>query len=414
MWSACRHRPDRPGLHQRRLQELPVQPRHHRAGHVPAAGADVPLDPAADQGVLLNILSVCATFGATVLFWQDGHGSQQVFGIPATGAVSFWLPVLIFAFLFGLSMDYEVFILARMREEYDRTGNTRAVVEGLGRTGRLVTGAATILFLSFVALAASPGTDIKVFATALGIGILLDATIVRALLVPALVALFGKRTGGCRTGWPRCCGSTPEAGRSRARTRAARPPWRASGSTRRRSSSSSEVAAQRVVRGHLDQHDPHSVGVGDPALDQAPWFGPRLAQNLHARLRQAGVLGVHVAHLQPQRETAGRSVLRSARDLQQAVAEEEHRPRRLGRPELAGDGQTEGVAVEAHRGGAVGGVQQDPAAQYVHAGHAAGSRLTPPGDATSIPAVTARSVETWVTSHDPQDQRQPTKTRPAR
>jgi RND superfamily putative drug exporter len=80
-----------------------------------------------------------------------------------------------------------------MREEYDRTGNTNAaVVEGLGRTGRLVTGAATILFLSFLALAASPGTDIKVFATALGIGILLDATIVRALLVPALVALFGK------------------------------------------------------------------------------------------------------------------------------------------------------------------------------------------------------------------------------
>jgi RND superfamily putative drug exporter len=145
------------------------------------------------KAVLLNILSVGATFGATVLFWQDGHGSKQLFGIAPTGAVTFWLPVLIFAFLFGLSMDYEVFILARMREEYDRTGNTdHAVVEGLGRTGRLVTGAATILFLSFVALAASPGTDIKVFATALGIGILLDATIVRALLVPALVSLFGK------------------------------------------------------------------------------------------------------------------------------------------------------------------------------------------------------------------------------
>jgi RND superfamily putative drug exporter len=145
------------------------------------------------KAVLLNILSVGATFGATVLFWQDGHGSQQVFGISATGAVSFWLPVLIFAFLFGLSMDYEVFILARMREEYDRTGDTRvAVVEGLARTGRLVTGAAMILFLSFLALAATPGTDIKVFATALGIGILLDATVVRALLVPALVTLFGE------------------------------------------------------------------------------------------------------------------------------------------------------------------------------------------------------------------------------
>jgi RND superfamily putative drug exporter len=145
------------------------------------------------KAVLLNIVSVSATFGATVLFWQEGHGSDAVFGIEPTGAVTFWLPVLIFAFLFGLSMDYEVFILARMREEYDKSGDTdQAVVAGLARTGRLVTGAAMILFLAFLALASSPGTDIKVFATALGIGILLDATVVRALLVPALVSLFGR------------------------------------------------------------------------------------------------------------------------------------------------------------------------------------------------------------------------------
>jgi RND superfamily putative drug exporter len=145
------------------------------------------------KAVLLNVVSVSATFGATVLFWQEGHGSDAVFGIQPTGAVTFWLPVLIFAFLFGLSMDYEVFILARMREEYDKSGDTdQAVVAGLARTGRLVTGAAMILFLSFLALSSSPGTDIKVFATALGIGILLDATIVRALLVPALVSLFGR------------------------------------------------------------------------------------------------------------------------------------------------------------------------------------------------------------------------------
>jgi RND superfamily putative drug exporter len=145
------------------------------------------------KAVLLNVVSVAATFGATVLFWQEGHGSQQIFGIAPTGAVTFWLPVLIFAFLFGLSMDYEVFILARMREEYDKTGDTNtAVVAGLARTGRLVTGAALILFMAFLALSSSPGTDIKVFATALGIGILLDATVVRALLVPALVSLFGR------------------------------------------------------------------------------------------------------------------------------------------------------------------------------------------------------------------------------
>jgi RND superfamily putative drug exporter len=90
-------------------------------------------------------------------------------------------------------MDYEVFILARMREEYDRTGSTStAIAEGLGRTGRLVTSAALILFLSFVSLASAPGTDIKIMATGLGAGILLDATVVRALLVPALVSLFGR------------------------------------------------------------------------------------------------------------------------------------------------------------------------------------------------------------------------------
>jgi putative drug exporter of the RND superfamily len=145
------------------------------------------------KAVLLNVVSVAATFGATVVFWQEGHGSRQIFDTAPTGAVTFWLPVLIFAFLFGLSMDYEVFILARMREEYDKSGDTDdAVVTGLARTGRLVTGAAMILFLSFLALSSSPGTDIKVFATALGIGILLDATVVRALLVPALVSLFGR------------------------------------------------------------------------------------------------------------------------------------------------------------------------------------------------------------------------------
>ncbi|MDX6245988.1 MAG: putative drug exporter of the superfamily [Frankiales bacterium] len=145
------------------------------------------------KAVVLNLISLAAVLGVSTYFWQDGHGSNAVFGVAATGAMTFWLPPLIFAFLFGLSMDYEVFILARMREEYDRSGSTQAaVVRGLGRTGRLVTSAALILFFSFAALASAPGTDIKVFATALGVGILLDATIVRALLVPSLVVLFGR------------------------------------------------------------------------------------------------------------------------------------------------------------------------------------------------------------------------------
>jgi putative drug exporter of the RND superfamily len=127
------------------------------------------------------------------LVWQEGHGSDALFGVAAGGSLTGWIPLMVFAFLFGLSMDYEVFILARMREEYDATGSTdEAVIRGIGRTGRLVTSAALILFLAFVSMASGPETDIKVLATGLAAGILLDATIIRALLVPAAVSLFGK------------------------------------------------------------------------------------------------------------------------------------------------------------------------------------------------------------------------------
>jgi putative drug exporter of the RND superfamily len=145
------------------------------------------------KAVLLNVLSVGAAFGVVVLVWQEGLGSELIGGVPATGATTTWVPLAIFAFLYGLSMDYEVFILSRMREEYDATGDTdEAVIRGLGRTGRLVTSAALILFLAFVALGAGPNTEIKILATGLAAGILLDATVVRALVVPALVTLFGR------------------------------------------------------------------------------------------------------------------------------------------------------------------------------------------------------------------------------
>jgi putative drug exporter of the RND superfamily len=148
----------------------------------------------AAKAVILNVVSLMATFGILTWFWQDGHGSSPLFGIPATGAITFWVPITVFAFLFGLSMDYEVFILTRVREEFDAGQDTRgALVEGLGRTGRLVTSAALILFLAFISLASAPLTDVKILATGLGIGILLDATIIRALLVPSLVVLFGRR-----------------------------------------------------------------------------------------------------------------------------------------------------------------------------------------------------------------------------
>jgi len=145
------------------------------------------------KAVLLNLLSVAAAWGVMVLVWQDGWGSHVLWGIPKTGAITAFIPLMVFAFLFGLSMDYEVFILTRVREEYDAVGNTdEAVIRGLSRTGRLVTSAALILFLAFAALGSGPQVIIKVFATGLAAGILLDATVVRALLVPALVSLFGR------------------------------------------------------------------------------------------------------------------------------------------------------------------------------------------------------------------------------
>jgi len=144
------------------------------------------------KAVVMNLTSLAAAYGVMTWIWQHGHGSQALWGIPATGAITMWVPVMVFAFLFGLSMDYEVFILARMRESYDRTGDTRsAVIEGIGRTGRLVTSAALILVLSFLAMSTAPQTDLKILATGLGAGIFVDATLIRCLLVPAFVSLFG-------------------------------------------------------------------------------------------------------------------------------------------------------------------------------------------------------------------------------
>ena len=147
----------------------------------------------AAKAVVFNLISLAAAYGVLTWVWQDGHGSRALWGIPATGAITMWVPLMVFAFLFGLSMDYEVFILTRIREAYDASGDARhAVTEGLGRTGRLVTSAAAILMLGFLSMSTGPQTDLKVLATGLGAGILIDAVVVRCLLVPALVALFGR------------------------------------------------------------------------------------------------------------------------------------------------------------------------------------------------------------------------------
>jgi putative drug exporter of the RND superfamily len=146
------------------------------------------------KALLLNVLSVGATMGILVLVWQYGLGSHSIWGIPATGAVVDFVPLMVFAFLFGLSMDYEVFIVSRVREAHETGGSTdNSVVTGVAHTGRLVTCAAVVLVLAFAALAASPPVSLKMFATGLAAGILIDATVVRGLLLPALLSLIGER-----------------------------------------------------------------------------------------------------------------------------------------------------------------------------------------------------------------------------
>ena len=144
------------------------------------------------KAVILNLASLGAAYGIIVFIFQWGHGSS-LWNITATQAIPAWIPLMIFAFLFGLSMDYEVFIITRMREAYDETGSTNRAIElGLARTGKLVTSAALILMFAFLVLSSSPGYEVKVFAIGLAAGIIFDATVIRALLVPALMSLFGR------------------------------------------------------------------------------------------------------------------------------------------------------------------------------------------------------------------------------
>ena len=143
------------------------------------------------KAAVLNLVSLAAAFGIVVFIFQEGHGSS-LWSITATQSITAWIPLMIFAFLFGLSMDYEVFMLTRMREAYDETGSTNRAIElGLARTGKLVTSAALILMFAFLVLSSSPGFEIKEFAIGLAAGIIFDATVIRALLVPALMRLLG-------------------------------------------------------------------------------------------------------------------------------------------------------------------------------------------------------------------------------
>jgi putative drug exporter of the RND superfamily len=145
------------------------------------------------KAVVLNLVSLIAAYGIIVFVFQEGHGAQAIWNIQATGAIISWIPLMIFAFLYGLSMDYEVFMLTRMREEYDEHQDTNhAVALGLARTGKLVTSAALVLMFAFFVLSTSPGPDIKQFGIGLAAGIIFDATVIRALLVPSIMRVAGR------------------------------------------------------------------------------------------------------------------------------------------------------------------------------------------------------------------------------
>ena len=143
------------------------------------------------KAIILNALSLTATFGLMIWVFQEGNGADLL-GFTATGLTDISMPILMFCVAFGLSMDYEVFLLSRIKEEYDRTGdNDLAVAIGLEKTGRLVTAAALLLSITFFAFATSGVTFIKLFGLGLAVAVLVDAFIVRSTLVPALMKLAG-------------------------------------------------------------------------------------------------------------------------------------------------------------------------------------------------------------------------------
>jgi RND superfamily putative drug exporter len=143
------------------------------------------------KAIAMNILSLAATFGVVTWIFQEGHLSGLL-GFTPTGTIDATQPILVFAVVFGLSMDYEVFLLSRIREQYDRTGDNRlAVATGLQRTGRIITSAALLLMIVIGAFSTSSVTFIKLIGVAMLVGILIDATIVRSVLVPATMRVLG-------------------------------------------------------------------------------------------------------------------------------------------------------------------------------------------------------------------------------
>ncbi len=146
----------------------------------------------AAKAVVMNMLSIAAACGALVAVFQWGF-MDHVIGLGREGPIEAWAPMMLFAVVFGLSMDYEVFLLTRIREEYDRTGdNAQAVADGLAATGRVITAAAAIMICVFGAFVLGEGRDLKLLGFGLAFAIFIDATLVRMVLVPALMELMGE------------------------------------------------------------------------------------------------------------------------------------------------------------------------------------------------------------------------------
>jgi uncharacterized membrane protein YdfJ with MMPL/SSD domain len=144
------------------------------------------------KAVLMSLLSVSASFGALVWIFQQAHFAE-ILDFQSSGTIAAWQPIIMFAILFGLSMDYEVLLLSRIRERYLAThDNTRAVAEGIGITGGMITGAALIMVAVFAAFAMSSITSIKANGVTMSLAVLIDATIVRGLLVPAFMRIMGR------------------------------------------------------------------------------------------------------------------------------------------------------------------------------------------------------------------------------
>src|SRR5574337_635760 len=142
--------------------------------------------------VVLNLLSVAASYGVLVLVFRFGVG-KAVLGLYQFPQIEGWIPIFLFAMLFGLSMDYEVFLVSRMREEWDSShDNGKAVEVGLERTGRIITAAAVIMVAAFSGFMAGSIVGLQQFGVGLAAAILIDAPIVRAVLVPALMAILGR------------------------------------------------------------------------------------------------------------------------------------------------------------------------------------------------------------------------------